>query len=507
MGKILTGYKSAVISDIIQSNNYYYMFASNPVASETIPLVGSDDYSTMFVDGWQMLFGKRVKPEDILPVVRNIQWESGIVYDKYDNTKDMSTKNFFVVTPPAVIGGDYLIFKCIDNNNGSASTIQPNLVQRAVFTKSDGYKWKYMTSITSADFDKFGTTNFIPVYGNTTIQAASLVDSGVEVVVVANTGNGYSSYHDGTIQSVQSTTILQIESTASINNDFYVNNAIYVYNDNSPTANLQVVSSYTSNASGKWVTLASEIDVNIIDPGITKYKISPRVVFKTNGNTQPSAYSIVNTQSNSISSIVITDVGTGISWANVHLESNTIFGSGANVYAIVAPPGGHGFDPTDELPVKGFCIATTFANNENDTIPTEATYNKIGLIKNPYQLNNSTGGNLGVPMTANSFSAVANFTPLNGTVFTVGDVITGANTGTIGTVAFSNSSVLMLTGDKSFEDGESVVSSDGQLSAQISINTLGDVFTKDIRPIYVQNLTDVTRSNTTSESYKLIIQV
>ena len=507
MGKILTGYKSAVISDIIQSNNYYYMFASNPIPSAAIPYVGSDDYSTLFVDGWQMLFGKRIKPEDILPVVRNVQWESGTVYDQYDNTKDMSTKNFFVVVTPAVVGGDYLIYKCIDNNNGGQSTIKPDLVQRAVFTKTDNYKWKYITSISSADYDKFATTSFIPVYANTTIQSAALVDSGVEIVVVANTGSGYSAYHDGVIQSVQSTTILQIEGAASINNDFYVNNSIYVYNDESPTANLQTISSYTSNSSGKWVTLQSEIDVNIIDPGVTKYKISPRVVFKTNGNTQPSAYSVVNTQSNSISSIVVTDVGTGISWANVHIESNTIFGTGANVYAIVAPPGGHGFDPVDELPVKGFCIAMTFANNESDTIPTEPIYNKIGIIKNPYQLDNSTGGNLGSPMVANTFSAVANFTPLNNSVFDVGDTITGVTTGTIGTVAFSNTTVLLVTGDKSFAPGEYVVSSDGTISDQIEINSLGDVYTKDIRPLYVQNLSDVERSNTSSESYKLVIQI
>ena len=184
-----------------------------------------------------------------------------------------------------------------------------------------------------------------------------------------------------------------------------------------------------------------------------------------------------------------------------------MFGSGANVYAIVAPPGGHGFDPTDELPVKGFCISTTFANNEIETIPTEVTYNKIGLIKNPYMLNNTTGGKLETPMIANTFSAVANFTPLNGSVFTVGDTVTSNVTNTIGTVAFSNSTVLMLTGDKTFQEGESVISSDGQLSSEVQINTLGDVFTKDIRPMYVQNITDVTRSNTTSESYKLIIQI
>lgn len=506
MGKILTGYKSAVINDIVHSSNYYYMFASNPITSTTIPLVTNDDYSSKFIDGWQMLFGKRVKPADIKPVVRNIQWTSGTVYDMYDNTKDMSTKNFYVVTPTD-IGGDYVIYKCIYNNGGSASTEKPDIIQPKSFTKTDGYTWRYITSITNADYVKFATSSYIPIYGNTTTQAASLINSGVEVVQIPNSGNGYSSYHDGFIQSVQSTTLLQIESTASINNEFYVNNGIYIYNDLSATSDLNVITQYVSNATGNWVYLSAEANVNIINPGSTRYKISPRVVFNTNGTTPSKAYSVINTSSNSISNVVIIDTGTSVSWANVHLESNSIFGSGANLYAIVAPPGGHGFDPTDELSIKGFSISTTFANNENETIPTEVTYNKIGLIKNPYQLNNSTGGKLELPMIANTFSAVSNFTPLNGTVFTVGDTLTSNITSTIGTVAFSNSTVLMMTGDKTYQDGESLVSSDGQLSTGVYINTLGDVFTKDIRPMYVQNITDVTRSNTTSESYKLIIQI
>lgn len=510
MGKILSGYKAAIVSDIIESNNYYYMFASNPVTPATTQLAGSDDY-TSFVDGWQLLFGKRIKPADILPVTKNIQWTTGTVYDRYNNTQDLSDKNFFVVTPTTV-GGAYLIYKCIDNNKGGASTVKPT--GTGLFSPpEDGYIWRFITSISNADYVKFATTSYIPVYGNTTVQASALLNSGVNVVVVSNTGSGYSSYHNGIVQGIGSTNgiqdlkILQIEDTASLNNDFYTNNGIYIYN--SETSDLKTVTKYVSNNAGKFVYVDTDLNVNIIDPGATQYRISPRVVFKTNGITPTKAYSVVNTTSNSINNIVIVDPGTYVTWANVHLESNSIFGTGANVYAIVPPPGGHGLDPTSELPIKGYSIAVTFTGNQNSTIPTEVTYNKIGILKNPNQINNATGGDLGTRFVANTFNALAELTPLNGTVFTVGDTVTGSNTGTIGTVAFSNSTVLMLTGDKTFNvgDGEIVVSSSGALSTNTSINTLGDIYTKNIRPMYVHNLTDITRSDAGSESYKLIIQV
>ena len=511
MGKILTGYKSTVINDIAYSNNHYYMFASDPIAITTasIPAVTSDDYSTLFFDSWQMLFGKRIKPADILPVIRNIQWQTGVVYDMYDNTKNMLNKNFYVVIPPAEVGGDYIIFKCISNNNGAVSTIQPVLadIKEYAVTKSDGYIWKYITSVSSAQYDKFATSAYIPVYPNTSIQSTALDNSGVDVVVIANSGSGYASYHSGVIQSVIDATLIQIEANASINNDFYVNNGIYIYNDNSPTSDLNIVSRYVSNSSGNWIYVTSELDVNIIDPGVTNYIISPRVVFKTNGDTPPLAYSVINTTSNSVSSINVIDTGSKITWANVHLESNSIYGSGANVYAIVAPPGGHGQDPSEELFTKGFCIAMTFANNENETIPTEITYNKIGILRNPYEINVATGDKTATPFTANTFSAVSQAQPLNSQTFTVGDTVTGVDTGTVATVAFSNSSILMLTGDKYFSNGEYIVSSDGMTTDQIIINSYGDIFTKDIRPIYVQNLSDITRSNTSSESYKLVVQI
>ena len=95
----------------------------------------------------------------------------------------------------------------------------------------------------------------------------------------------------------------------------------------------------------------------------------------------------------------------------------------------------------------------------------------------------------------------------SGAIFTVGDTVTGQNSGAVGTVAYSNSTVLYLTGDKYFSNNETIASSNGTVVSTIQINTLGNIYTKDITPIYIQNITNVTRSNTQTESYKLIVQV
>lgn len=511
MGKLLPSYKKAIIDDIINNissnTSHYYAFAANPIInSGNTPSVNSDDYSTVFINDWQMLFGKKITNTDIIPIINNIQWTSNSIYTKYDNTSNTLYSNeYYVITSPSIVGGNYDVYKCIDNANGSPSTQKPDQIQPSSFQKSDGYIWRYMTSISSANYDKFSTTQYSPIYPNSSIVASAYNYSGVEVVMITNSGSGYISYNNGTIRSVVNSTLVQIESTASIDNDFYTKNSIYIYNTSSATSQLRNVSRYVSNTSGNWVFLDEAANTTNITPSITNYRISPRVVFETDADSIPVAYSVVNTYSNSISQIVMIDNGYGVSWANVYVVSNTNYGSGCNLYAIVPPPGGHGANPEIELNLQGYCVSFKFANTESNTIVYNTTYNKIGLLKNPYvlQANNIKGSRY----SSNTFNEIliANVSP--SATFTVGEIVTGNTSGSKGTVVYSNSTVIYLTGDKGFSNNETIISSNGDLSTVININKLGDIYTKDIVPLYIQNISDVTRSNTQTESYKLIIQV
>lgn len=511
MGKILPSYKKAIIDDVISNitsnTSQYYAFVANPVPTVgNTPMITNDDYTTTFSNDWQMIFGKKLNNVDIIPVINNVQWQTNTVYTRYDNTSNtLYNSQYYVITPPAVSGGTYDVYKCIDNANGSPSLQIPDQLQPSSFTKSDGYTWRYITSISSSNYLKFSTDQYAPIYPNTTIVASAYSYTGVEVVQIVNGGSGYNAYNNGTVRGVVNSTVIQIEAVASLDNDFYTTNGIYIYNTGFATAQLKTVSKYVSNLTGNWIYLDSSANTNNITPSVTQYRISPKVVFKTDGSSTPKAYSVVGGTSNSINQIVIVDTGLGISRATVSVQS--IFGSGANLYAIVPSAGGHGANPAVELNVQGFSTAFSFANNIGNTTTTNITYNKIGLLKNPYVLSN-TGTKSVTQYYANTFNALlqANVVP-TGTIFSVGDTVTGSTSGAVGTVAYSNSTVLYLTGDKYFSNNETVVSGSGLLSASIQINTLGSIYTKDVTPLYIQNITNVTRSNTQTESYKLIVQV
>ena len=522
MGKILPSYTKALIQEtidnIVSNTSHYYAFAANPVAysGNSVPDVANNDYATLFTNDWQMLFGKKLSAADVVMVIENNTWTTNTVYSMYNNLSNTvhSNNNFYVVTEPSITGGSYHVYKCIDNANGSYSTVDPSTIgsptQASSFETADGYKWRYIYSISSKNYEKFASAGYVPVFTNSTISSTASDYSGVEVVNIVNGGNGYSTYHEGTILANPNSSLIQIENNASGSNDFYVNNAIYVYNALDSTSQITDIVDYIANSSGKFVKVNPVVNTSIITPSISEYKISPKVKFTTDGDSDPIAYSVINTTSNSIQNIVILDIGTNITWANVVIESNSAFGSGANMYAIVPPPGGHGFDPATELNVKGVAMSFSFANTESNTIVTSNTlFNKIGIIKNPYALsaNISTGTiTKSTRYSANTFDQLlkANVSPSY--TFSKGEVITGNTSGSRGTVVFSNSTVVYLSGDKSFIDGEYVANSSGSSVTTIAIQEVGDIFTKDLKPLYVENINNTNRNDEQTESFRLTIK-
>jgi hypothetical protein len=519
MGKILPSFKKSVIDEILEGvssgTSKYYAFASNPIEyPSTPPDVDNVDYNNLFLNNWQMLFGKALKVSDIAPIIEKNMWVSNTVYSRYDNTSNtvISNNNFYVISNPSIVGGYYHIYKCIDNANGASSTVDPGTVgtptQVTSFSTNDGYKWRYVSSVSSANYDKFASENYFPVFTNATLSSTASSYSGVEIIVITNSGNGYTAYTNGTVQSVQNSTVIQIENSASGSDNFYVNSAIYIYNTIETTSQLRLIEDYVANSSGKFIFVNTALNTGTITAGLTNYLISPAVIFETDGDSDPRAITYVNTTSYSIQNVVMLDIGSNISWANVKIQSS--YGSGSNAYAIVPPPGGHGFEPITELNVKGLAINFTFANSEINTIPTSIVYNKVGIIKNPSAItsNVSTGTiTKSVPYVANTFNQlfVANVTPSH--VFELGETVIGVNSGARGTVAFSNSTQFMLSGDKYFIDGEYVSNTAGVSVGTISINSVGSIYSKDIKPLYVDNINNVNRSNTQTETYKLTIEI
>ena len=186
------------------ANTIYYVTAhkSTPFTNDSVPPEPENSQNYTHYELYDdMLFGKHVTPADVKHMVRNIPWVSGTVYDMYDDLEaDLETKNFFV---SSLESGSYHVFKCLYNNDDGASTDQPLFseidVTDEIYQTTDNYQWKYMYSISSSEYSKFATSDYIPFIENTDVTDAA-VDGSINTIIITNPGSQYNSYASGTVK-------------------------------------------------------------------------------------------------------------------------------------------------------------------------------------------------------------------------------------------------------------------------------------------------------------------
>jgi hypothetical protein len=175
------------------ANTTIYTFLGKPSswAVEAAPDTPADNYRYQ-VDAWDNMTAlKRVRPGDVTIAVKRNNWQTGTVYSQYTDLMDSSNlfdSNF------AVLNSEYNVYKCLSNNFGVASTVEPlgtgsvsnNLIIHSQISQ-DGYIWKYMYSITVGEWAKFGTTSFVPAKINSTVQTNAANTKGIYAFSIVNT--------------------------------------------------------------------------------------------------------------------------------------------------------------------------------------------------------------------------------------------------------------------------------------------------------------------------------
>jgi len=81
----------------------------------------------------------------------------GVINYPYSGAPDLKNSNFYVITD------EFNIYKCLDNNNNSESTVKPTNTGTEPFKTADGYVWKFILFVPPSLRNKFLTTSEIPV--------------------------------------------------------------------------------------------------------------------------------------------------------------------------------------------------------------------------------------------------------------------------------------------------------------------------------------------------------
>ena len=367
-----------------ESGNAMYMFIGRPLSwtDDNNPPTPVDSLNDEYDAYANMVALKKVSSTDVSHAIIRRDWTSGTAYDEYRHnytssntaTSGASTlwaSTFYVVT------SDYNVYKVISNNGGANSTVMPTGTSTSILTTADGYKWKFMYSISASDVIKFVTSDFIPVK---TIGAKAAVEGDVG-------GLGSAAADDNSAQ-------WDVENGAT---DGTIEHA-------------------RVTAGGSYVG-ASDNTYNVPISGDG-----------ASGQLQ------VTVSSNAITAVSVNAVGSGYTVASIdnsllRTAIGASSGSGATFDIIISPKNGHGADPVEELG-GNYVIANSrleYAEGSGD-FPTDNDFRQIGLIVNP----TDAGGN--TLSSATTLSALNRITLDSGaTMPVVDDTIANAASITSGT--------------------------------------------------------------------------
>jgi hypothetical protein len=501
--------------DFVNSN--YYVFASSTNISQTR---NTDFSKNEFLEN--TLFGKKVDPADVFYVIDSNRWINGTIYEQYDNTVDLLGKKFYVIIYPSDNNtGDYKVYKCLFNNHGAKSTNAPNYdpdTDDQIYRMNDGYIWKYMYSISTIEFQKYNAIGYAPVIG--TSSSNTVNQCSIDYIEVENydLNKGYE-LRKGTILEVLNDDIVIYSSDLNLSeiSSYYTGQNFYVI-DTDNVAQVYTIDTYSYNVSTQKATIRL-LDKNSFIEANFSFKIFPRIEIKGDGTD---ALAIPNIDSlGTIKSTLILNKGSGYTRATARIVTplygfDTISAVSTDVEAtlrpILSPIGGHATNFAEELLSRRAIVYVDLTDTDNLSIPSTNRYTKLGLVKNPEFTSNTSpelfDNRLELGVSSN--------------VFTVGEIATQASNGITtfsGEVHETGSGVIYLCNyhgpyqnydidgyfDIAFDETRSIISSQNQI---VNINNI-------IRPTYVQKTGDVyymtifspiTRTSTSNEEYKIILE-
>jgi len=247
------------------SNSAHYFYVAKPQPwtntsggdDDTAWRAPNNSVSQVELDVYDdMLFGKLITGSDLNRVIPKYEWVSNTVYSQYDqNDSSLYSKNFYVVTTD--VNDEYNVYKCIDNNSNTLSTIKPTLQNTVgTFKTGDGYTWKYMYTVDVQANTRFTTTGFLPVVSNSAVQGNSIPGT-IDAIRISNGGIGYSVYETGILDSVIDRFTIKLPGSSSPLGGYYTNSSIY-FKSGFGAGQVREIDSYSGIT--KNITLIEPID-------------------------------------------------------------------------------------------------------------------------------------------------------------------------------------------------------------------------------------------------------
>jgi hypothetical protein len=468
---------------------------------------------------------KKVNDFDINIGFQKILWQTGRVYDAYTDIQDLSQLNYYVVNDTNDV------YKCIDNDNGSISTIQPSSKETSGFIETgDGYIWKYMFSISDGLKRKFNNFNIYPVDLNQQV-IDSAIPGTVDRVILTNGGTNYSCD--------------SINQSQSLN---YVPIFISGTGDEISTATIKITNVFLNTGGIANFTIEDE-GTGYPTSQVTDRFVPVLIRPSAEGTSQEDfsyAYGIaqIDESGSGISALRIVDSGTNYSVGEAELVVSSAFGygelingvitdinlvangqnytiadaviisddgSGAVIDPVVSPLLGHGSNPERELNARSLMFNVRLAYDEGDDFTISNDFRTIGLIEQPKQFSDSVEVTAFSPTLSAKTGLVFADSAITG--FQIDERIVGQTTGAVGTIVdiLPETNTIRIIRDDvqsnnvDFLSNETVKGGISGVSKQLSSITESEYVPYSGNILYINNRKNIQRSNDQIESLNFIL--
>lgn len=493
------------------SNLYLYIGRIVPWSGS--PPVPTDTVQDTTYEYWRsMLAAKKVQGNDITFTVPRYDWQTGTVYRQYDDqdvnlySDPASSNSFFIRT------SDYRVYKCLFNNKGAQSTVEPTSVSTTdLQVTSDGYRWKYMYTIDTSSAFKFITNNFMPTQTLSTDTGSDQWDvqqnasnGAIDIVIVTAAGDTAYKTSNGVVQSIAVGANTFVLSTVANTSDDVYNTSGFFVTSGAGAGQVRQIADFTGSTNT--VVLASDLSPNL-SPG-DGYHIAPMITITGDG-TGAVAYSNValsTGEAGSLNYIKMISTGSDYSEATVTITANTSHGSGAAARAIIPPLGGHGSDAVTELGGHNVMVSVQLTGTESETFPVVNDFHRYGLVRDPILYSN------GAVAAAASYDQTIKLTVSSGSIISLAEdsVITGDTSGANAYVVYFSNTNASNTAGTAY-----VVRRFGQFTPTEQINGTSINITAVTEPplvpyegdiIYVEQRGSISRDIDQTEDIKLVVK-
>ena len=173
---------------------------TNNEGTDLLPVTPPDNVNTQNFTYDDLLAVKKITSTNVGFVIPRRNWTTGIVYDYYRHdigeyttgTTTASTTNSGATNLYDanfyVLSSTRNVYKCLDNNDNAASTVEPSGTSTTIQLTADGYKWKYMYTLTASMQADFLSVDFMAVAIDSTVSSAA-VDGAINVIKIKTPGS------------------------------------------------------------------------------------------------------------------------------------------------------------------------------------------------------------------------------------------------------------------------------------------------------------------------------